>query len=247
MSKESGAGGDERVEAGLFAPTHWSLVLRARDKSETALGSLCSSYRQPLLVWLRSRNNTPHDAEDLVQGFLTHMLRGNFLSNVAKEKGKFRTFLLRCLKNYLSDQRELGQAAKRGGGKAQESLDELTEDGQRICDPAAGDAAPDLEYDRAWARTVLSNALRRLEAECARQGHAALCTALQPILFAEETASPYREIGTRLGMSEDAVKVAAHRIRKRLKGLIRDEIRQTVENEEDVEEEVRYLIQLFGR
>jgi DNA-directed RNA polymerase specialized sigma24 family protein len=238
----------EDTEGGrLFASTRWSVVLRAQDKSATAMGTLCESYRQPLIVWLRSRGATPHDAEDTVQGLLAQLLAHDFLRGVAQNKGRFRTFLLQCLKNYVRDQHDKQSAAKRGGGVEVGSLDCVTEGGQPVHDPAAPEAGPDLEYDRAWARTVLASALHRLESECARQGHAELCSALQPVMFADETAAPYRGIGDRLGMTEQAVKMAAYRIRNRLKELVREEVKQTLANEEDWQAEVRYLIQLFGR
>jgi RNA polymerase sigma factor (sigma-70 family) len=247
MSSASEGGVAAGTDTGLFTTTHWSVVLRARDKSEVALGSLCQSYRQPLLVWLRIRGYSAHDAEDLVQGFFAHLLHRDFLQKVAQEKGAFRTFLLKCLRNYLSDQHDKRSAAKRGSGARIESLDEATEHGHPIYNPASAEPAPDLEYDRAWAQAVLSNGLRRLQAECAQQGHAALCAELEPVMFADESASPYQEIAARLGMSEGAVKTAAHRIRARLKGLVREEVLQTVANENDWQTEVRYLIELFGR
>jgi RNA polymerase sigma-70 factor (ECF subfamily) len=232
---------------GLFTTTHWSMVRRAQDKSETALNSLFQSYRNPLLIWLRARQYSSHDAEDLLHSFFANLLRHDFLRDVSPQKGKFRTFLLTSLKNHLSDERDKANAQKRGGGQAPDSLQETDDQDQPIHDPAASGAAPDEEYDRAWARAVLTNAMRQLETECARTGHATLCTALEPVMFADETAAPYREIGERLSMSEGAVKTAAHRIRARLRGIIREEILQTVDNEADLQEELQYLASLFGR
>lgn len=231
----------------LFMTTHWSMVGRARDKSESSLNALFQGYRTPLVVWLRARHYSPEDAEDLVQGFFAGLLRHDFLKGVGTEKGSFRTFLLTSLKNHLSDVRDKENALKRGGGQPLGSLHETDEDGNARHDPAGSDAAPDVEYDRAWARALLANSLRELETECARTGHKELCTALEPTMFADATAAPYREIGDRLGMSEAAVKVAAHRIRARLKGIIREAILQTVDNEEDLQDELRYLSSLFGK
>ncbi len=238
---------EQDVSPGLFTNTHWSVVLRARDQSGAALETLCQSYRRPLLVWLRSRAKSPSDADDLVQGFFAHLLKRNFLRNVSREKGKFRTFLLKSLKRYLRDEYDKESAIKRGGGRIPESLEETDGMGTPVHQPAADGEAPDREYDRAWALTVLANALRQLELECARAGHEALCAALQPVMFADETASSYRQIGESLGMSEGSVKVAAHRIRTRLKGLIREEVLQTVADEAQLSQEIRYLINLFGR
>jgi len=200
-------------QAGPFTATQWSLVLRARDKSETALEDLFGRYREPLLVWLRAQGYQPPDAEDLVHGFMQGLLRRDALSSVAPEKGRFRTFLLRCLKNHILDERDRDIAAKRGSGQAIESLDETDEEGQVLHDPASMVQAPDLEYDRAWAQSVLNNSFRRLEEECARQGRQALYAALEPVIFCDDTASAYREIGVKFGVSEGAVKMAASRMR----------------------------------
>lgn len=249
MSSDSGGQKAARAEPGLFEATHWSVVLRARDKSEAALETLCEKYRRPLLVWAQKEQPcmSREDVEDLVQGYFAHLLSRDFLANVTKEKGLFRTFLLRCFKNYIRDQIGRNKAAKRGKGAVLESLDETTEDGQKVHDPAANLSSPDQDYDRAWAQAILDNALKRLEQECARSGHIALCRELQPVMFADETASPYAEIATRLGMTTGAVTTAAHRIRSRLKGLLREEVLQTVTNDEDWQGELKYLIQLFAR
>jgi RNA polymerase sigma factor (sigma-70 family) len=236
-----------QVGAPLFASTHWSVVLRARDKSEAALGSLCSSYRRPIIAWLRCHGFNLDDAEDVTQAFLAHLLSRDFLQRVTPDKGRFRTFLLHCLKNYLGDQRDKSAAQKRGGGRSLGSLDETDENGRPLLDPADGDPAPDLEFDRAWAHAILEKAKQRLQHECATTGHRALWAALEPAMFADETASPYRQIAQQLGMSETAVKVAAHRIRTRLKGVIRDEVLQTVASEQELQHEIRYLIALFAR
>jgi RNA polymerase sigma-70 factor (ECF subfamily) len=240
-------GREADVSAGLFNTTHWSVVLRAQDKSEADLALLCESYRAPLLLWLRRRGHDPPDAEDLVQGFFAHLLKQDFLRNVSQAKGRFRTFMLTALKHYLCDQYSKKAAGKRGGGRAVESLQETTGDGGRKYDPASPDKAPDEEFDRAWAGAVLANALRQLKHECAQSGHGALCAALEPSLFADETACSYHEIGGNLGMSEGAVKMGALRIRARLKRLIRDEVLQTVTDPQELEQELRYLISLFGR
>lgn len=234
-----------------FTATHWSVVLQARDKSEAALSILCESYRKPLLLWAQSnlaKHGQPtHLAEDQVQGFLLHLLGRNFLENVGPEKGRFRSFLLSCFKHHLRDLADKHNAAKRGGGQSVASLDETGEDNDRIYDPASPDATPDKEYDRAWARAVLTNSMRRLKDACTAQGDESLFTELQPVMHSDETSSSYREIGEKLGLTEASVKVKAYRMRMRLRELIRDEVLQTVGDENDVEEELRYLMDLFGR
>lgn len=245
MAPDAQASPAPRADPGLFATTRWSVVLRAQDHSDAALGTLCEAYRQPLVTWLRIRGFGLDDAEDLVQGFFAHILAREFLANIGRDKGKFRTFVLKCFQHYLSDERDRISAHKRGGGRKVESLEQTGPEGHRLYDPAGG-AAPDLEFDRACARSLLERARSRLQAECAGQGHAALYSELEPGLLAEEGAASYKEVAARLGVTEQAVKVAAHRIRVRLRGLMREEVLQTVASEEDWQEEIRYLIGLFS-
>jgi len=245
MALDAQAGPAQRADPGLFATTRWSVVLRAQNHSDAALGALCEAYRQPLVTWLRIRGFGLDDAEDLVQGFFAHILAREFLASIGRDKGKFRTFVLKCFQHYLSDQRDWMSAHKRGGGRKVESLDLTGPEGRRLYDPAGG-ATPDLEYDRACARSLIERARCRLRGECAGQGHAALYSELEPGLLAEDGAASYKQIAARLGTTEQAVKVAAHRIRLRLRRLMREEVLQTVASEEDWHEEVRYLIGLFS-
>jgi len=230
---------------GLFELTQWSRVVRA-EHSVSALNSLCKTYRPPLLAWLRCRGQKAEDAEDLVQGFFAHLLKQDFLAGVSPEKGRFRTFLLTSLQNYWMTELEKAQAQKRGSGQVAYSLDEEDEDGNRLLEPAAASPAPDLVYDQAWARELLTNALRQLEKESSRTGHEGLCRALEPVLFNDPTAPAYAEIAQQCGISEGAVKQAAYRLRQRLKALIREEVLQTVASEQDLETELSHLRGLFG-
>ena len=162
MKPDPPAAPHPKGNAKLFTSTHWSVVLRAKDKSEAALNSLCAAYRSPLLVWLRARGTRAEDAEDLVQGFFAHLLKREFLANVAREKGRFRTFLLNAFQNYLRDRRDHDHAEKRGGGQAPDSLDQTDDDGQAIHDPAFAGVSPDVAYDQAWAKAVLDGAFQRV-------------------------------------------------------------------------------------
>ena len=231
----------------LFAATQWTIVMRDKDDSIGALNSLCAAYRSPLLVWLRCRGQSAENAEDQVQGFFQHLLKSDFLRNVGREKGRFRTFLLTSFQNYLNDQRKRAVADKRGGGDVPLSLDETNEEGEKMRDPEARDIAPDEAYDREWARALLAHSLRRLQQECAVRGYGALCAELEPVLFTDPDAPAYAQIGQKVAMTEAAVKMAALRIRQRLKGIIREEVMQTVADEAGLQEELGYLRNLFGR
>jgi DNA-directed RNA polymerase specialized sigma24 family protein len=246
MDTTRASGGAADRPAGIFNNTHWSVVTRAKQDSAVALNALCLAYRSPLLTWLRCRGEKPEDAEDCVQGFFEHLLSHDFLRGVARERGRFRTFLLAALQNYLRDQQRRAGAAKRGGGQVLQSLEATNGEGKPLYSPASPSPTPDNEYDRAWAGAVLAGAFKRLEAECARSGRAALCAALEPVLFADPQAPAHAQIGQKLGLTEAAVKMAALRTRQRLKKLIRDEVLQTVASEGDLEEELRYLLTLFS-
>ena len=222
-----------------FTPTHWSVVLRARERSDDALAALCASYRGPLLSWPRGRGVSSHDAEDQVQGFFAQLLKRDFLANVSQSKGRFRAFLLVSLKNYLRDEaeRSSGRQTRRRPGGA------LLDKKPRRGSPDKRRAIPVIR--RMWNSTAPRPArssptpcgdYRRMRA----RSHQQLYEALEPCLFADETAASYRQIATRLGLSEGAVKTAAHRLRDRLKNLIRDEVLQTVADETVLDEELRY-------
>ena|ERR1017187_596487 len=245
MEGEKRTGPSPGNRDGFFEATRWSVVSRAKDQSSTALASLFEQYRRPLLVFLLSRGHNPDDAEDFVQGFCNHLLSRDFLARVEPEKGRFRTFLLTALQNYIRDEVSRVNAGKRGGGLPPVPLDETGEESEPIHSLASPQAAPDREYDKAWARMVLDHALERMQEECVHGGHGALWQALEPALYDDAEASRYGAIAERLGTTEGAVKVAAHRIRARLRRLIRDEVLQTVTSPEDLEEELAYLVRLF--
>ena len=238
----------ERPGAGQLYPlTQWSVVLRAQEKSSASLNTLLTAYAKPLYVYARAVNTTHHDAEDLVQGFFHHLLGRDFLAGVGPEKGRFRSFLLKSFDNYRRDQHDKANAQKRGGGQELVPLDHTESDLDTPPPVDANTVPASLEYDRAWARTVLANALARLEQEAEPTGHQAVCHALEPMLCDDEDAPSYRRLAEELRMTEGAVRVVAHRLRVRLRGIIKEELLQTVTNEADLQEEVAYLIGLFGR
>jgi RNA polymerase sigma-70 factor (ECF subfamily) len=231
----------------LLSATRWSVVLSARDESTAALNALFTRYRRPLIVYLCRSGRTPDDAEDLVHGLFEKLLRLEFLKSVDPQKGKFRTLLLTALQNYVHTEDAKQRALRRGGGQAPLSIHETDEDGKPPIDPPAPALGADVQFDKAWAKTVLDNSLRRLQEECARLGREALFCAVEPVLFGDQTAPKYAEIAAALDMQEGAVKVAIHRIRNRLKGIIREEVLETVPSEALLAEELGYLVGLFSR
>jgi RNA polymerase sigma-70 factor (ECF subfamily) len=232
-------------DAAGFAATRWTLILSAARGSHTplaaaALAELCRTYWYPLYAFLRRRGHDTHEAEDLTQAFFAHLLARQFLADVDREKGKFRSFLLASLKNFLADQRDRAQAQKRGGGRSSIPLDGLAAESRYNLEPAH-DLTPEKMYEKQWALSLLEQVLSRLQEEMAADGKAALFDALQCVLTGGQT-STYAAIAEKLKMSEGAVKVAAHRLRRRYRELLREEISHTVAGPEEIEDEIRYLL-----
>ena len=242
--------GKDRAESDpLFPNTQWSLVLRARDESTVSLNTLCGKYREPLLIWLRCRQHKfPRlDPEDLVNGFLASKLQQQILKTVTPDKGKFRSFVLTCLNNYVKDELDKGNAGMRGGLKPHHSIDETDEEGRPIVEPIHADPGADEAIDRAWGLVILGNATRRLEAELNPKGLLPLWESLQSHLYEEAEAPGYDQLAKKLGRSKEVLYSAALRIRHRLKALIREEVRETVASEKDFDDELKRFIHLFSR
>ncbi len=230
---------------GAFPNTHWSVVLAATQpsspESAAALEAICRAYWYPLYAYVRRSGKTPHDAQDLTQEFFSRLLKKRWLDSANPEKGKLRTFLLTALSRFLSNEWDRARAQKRGGGAASVPLDtEVAE--SRYCEETGNTLAPDEVYDRQWAMTVLARALARVEAEHQEAGKAAEFAVLSPALTAERGSIAYLKMARELAMSETAVRMAVHRLRKRFRVVFREEITQTVAQPNEVEEEIRHLL-----
>ena len=232
---------------GRFDATRWSLIGRAQEGSETALNDLLKTYRGPLIEYVRSRIGNPHDAEDLVHEFIAAKVVGrDFLGNVAAGKGRFRTFLLKAIQNYLVDDHRGRHAAKRIPEGLIQSTGEEDEGGQPVTELISEDPAPDAEFDRQWVAALVGAAREALRRECERADRLEILNAVEAHLFQSEDSPPLGEIARRLGIEEGAIRVAVHRLRKRLRSLIIAEVRDTVSNPEDFKDEYAYLISLFA-
>ena len=227
-----------------FPPTLWSAVIQAgqssSDHSREALATLCRAYWFPLYAYLRRQGKSPHDAEDLTQGFLLHLMEKETLSRVRREKGKFRAFLLASLQYYLADQRDKQQAQKRGGGATFIELDDHNAE-ERYLAELVSNLDPARVFDRRWATTILERVLCKLEAEFSTLGRAERFRKLQVFLLGEPKTVSYAEVGKGLGIREGAVKVAVLRLRQRFGELLRAEISNTVTSPAEVDEELRHL------
>ena len=230
--------------AGQFPLTEWTLVLTAgRDSSlsAAALEKLCRSYWQPLYAYARRRGQTPEASEDAVQGFLETILARGSLSNVEREGGRFRSWLLGGFVHHLANLHRHERTARRGGGVLPVSIEEA-----EAALPADSSLTPDEAYDRRWAELVLATAVERLREQHERARKVALWAALAPAVTAR-AATSYASLGAVLGISEQAVGLHVYRLRQRLKKLVRAEIARTVLTEADLEVELNYLLGLFRR
>jgi RNA polymerase sigma factor (sigma-70 family) len=232
----------------LFVTTRWTVVLAAGHgapgQEDRALEDLCQTYHFPLYAYVRRQGYSKEDAEDLVQSFFLRLLTRNYLQSVASEKGKFRAFLLACIKHFLANEWDRARTAKRGGGVQPLSLDWREADTRYQLAPA-DHLSPDKHFDRAWAITLLERVLARLHDECVIQAKTALFDVLKPLLTADKGALSYGDAAGALGMSEGAVRVAAHRLRRRYRELLREEVAQTLSAPDQLDEEMRALRQAF--
>lgn len=229
-----------------FPATRWSQVLSVRDgrQRETVLNDLCAVYWRPLYTYLRRHNETPADAQDLVQSFLARLTERGAFEAVGPEKGKLRTFLLTSLRNYLLNRKEYARAQRRGGGQVALSLD--VEEAERVCAPELAEGiSPELAYDRNWARTVLAQAVARLREEHRIMRKEALFDELSAFLDGA-AAQEYEAAGARLGMKANAVGVAVFRMKKRLRELVLMEVEETVGSRAEAEAEMRELLQTLA-
>ena len=232
-----------------FVTTHWSLVLSAKDhdteRSRQALELLCGTYWYPLYAYARRVGRSPADAEDLTQGFFARLLEKDYLKTVAREKGRFRSFLLTSLKRFMANEWDRQHAQKRGGFTAVIPIDaEVAE--TRFASDAAHHVPPDVLFDRQWALTLLDRTIMLLREEYVASGRATLFEHLRNCLAREESALSYVEIAARLNLTEAAVKMAVQRLRGRYREILRHEIAGTVSTEAEVQEELRHLFSAFG-
>ncbi len=233
-----------------FVSTRWTVVLAAAEpespEAREAFGNLYRDYWPPLYAFVRRRGYEPPAAEDITQDFFAALLEKQQLNGVTRVGGKFRSFLLTALKNHLANEWDRSRAARRGGGVAALTLDESAAESayQTV---ATLPAEPDELFDRQWALSVLALTRQRLEAELAQAGKRELASTLGPSLLGGSTNEAYPELAAKLGLTEGALKVTIHRLRKRFGELLRQELARTVDDPAAVPAELRYLIEVVGR
>lgn len=232
----------------VFLTTRWSRVVLAADlenpDAHSALSSLCQDYWRPLYHFARRRGNSPEDAQDFTQGFIMGLLEKGGIARADRARGSFRTFLLGAFCHYLANQERHRTAQKRGGGAEILSIDKDPETDFAI--EAVDALTPELLYDRSWALALLERVMTRLQEEYAKAGRQVLFETLQPHLSGAAGRPGYAQLGTAMGMSESAITVAIHRMRRRYGMLLREEVSSTVDSPEAVEEELRHLIRMVS-
>ena len=227
-----------------FRTTHWSVVLDAQGESpeaQEALEKLCRVYWRPIYGFVRREGVRPEEAKDLTQGLFALILERKDFQSVRQEKGRLRSFLLASLKHFMANERRDAAAIKRGGGQTLIPLDGIaSEDSDEFY--RSDMLSADLLYDRRWAFTVLDRVFARLREESQRSANAPLLERLNTLLSDELERPSQAEIGREFGMTENAVKQAFHRLRKRNRQLLREEVAQTVATPAEIEDELRHLI-----
>jgi len=243
-----GASGEDlltgQAAGARFRTTRWGVILAAgggdTEEAREALATLCGIYWYPLYAFARRKGLDPEAAADLVQGFFTQLLEKRALASVDRAKGKFRSFLLASCSHYLCNRSDHDRAAKRGGGRVPIAIDRLDAEGRYHREPAHELTAERL-FERQWAITLLDRTLGRLEGEMAAAGKSLQLEALRPALLADAQRVPYADIAADLGLSAEAARAAASRLRRRYRELLREEVAGTLKDPADVDDEVRAL------
>jgi DNA-directed RNA polymerase specialized sigma24 family protein len=232
-----------------FPSTHWTVVLTAAASgtphAEEAMARLCETYWYPVYGFLRMKGHAPHEAEDLTQDFLGRMVHKDMLAGLSSEGGRFRAFLLTALKRFLANEWNRAHAQKRGGGRIIVSFDETAENHYQK--ESAVHTTPETLFERAWALAVLSRVFAGLRAEYRAAGKEVLFARVEGCLPGAYSQAASGEAGAELKMSEAAIRMAAFRLRRRYGQLLRSEIAATVSRPDEIDAEIRYLIEIMGR
>lgn len=235
-----------------FPATSWSLIARAAQpltpEGHAALAALCERYWDPVYAFIRHSGAGAHDARDLTQGFFTtRWIEKNDLRAADREKGRFRDFLLMCVKRYLANQRDHDHTAKNGGGRPLESFDEMLAEGRYAVEAAHGHT-PDRLYERRFALALLEDALTELGAQYARAGpeQARRFHALQSRLDGSEGSRPHHEVAAELNLTLDAVRTATSRMYDQYEVQLRAAVARTIDPESAIEDELRWILAALG-
>jgi len=229
--------------ASRFATTRWDLVLASAETqapgADEALSDLCRTYWRPLYAFVRRRGYSSADGEDLVQDFFSKFLQARAVKKADPVRGRFRTFLLTALQNFLANEWDRANAAKRGGKFRFVAFDQLASEERDALD-APDAASPEMAFDVRWARAIIDTALQRLREEAEAHGKSKVFDALKDFLTTADATS-YESVAARLGLPLSAVKTAIHRLRGNFRTVVRREVARTVSSPTEIDEELRYL------
>lgn len=229
-----------------FPTTHWSLVVNAGADSEpaaqTALETLCRQYWYPLYGFIRRQGRAHHEAQDCTQEFLARLLATGAMTAARPERGRFRSFLLTALRNFLTNEWHRAHAARRGGGEAPFPLDFPDAESVFRHEPPDPALTPEQAFDRAWALGTIERSMGELRQQYEKSGRGALFTALAPLAWGDDSVESLATPAAQLGMTPATFTVALHRLRQRVGQRLRADVAETVANDSDVDEELRHLI-----
>jgi RNA polymerase sigma factor (sigma-70 family) len=214
-------------------------------KASEALTQLCRTYWYPIYAYVRRRGHSPEDAQDLTQAYFSRLLEKNSLARADPNRGRFRTFLLSSMDNFLNNEWDRSNAQKRGGGLKAVSWEEADAEGRYRNEPVEA-MTPERIFEKRWAATLLESVLQRMRNEFTANGRVELFEALKAHLWGEEVAPSYAELATRLNMTTVAIKVTVHRLRHRYRELLREEIGHTLATPAEVDDEIRHLISVMS-
>ena len=239
------------AEGSAFTTTHWSVVLAAADSvapgGQAALERLCHTYWPAAYAFVRRQGRGPDEALDSTQEFFARFLEQKHVKLADPERGRFRSFLLSALDNFLKSEWRKQQAQKRGGGQWIISLDEQRDAETRfLAEPVDPATTPDRAYEKRWAITMLERVLSRLRGEFVATGRSDHFDALKVFVWGEPGTASQVDVAARLGITPNALGVAVHRLRRRFGELLREEIARTVATPADVDDELRHLIEVLG-
>jgi RNA polymerase sigma factor (sigma-70 family) len=242
-----------RDRSDVFPSTHWSMVFAAGrseaepQTAEAALAELCQVYWAPLYGFVRSRGHTVHDAQDLTQSFFAYLLEHKVYARANRQKGRFRSFLLASLKNFLADAADRERTLKRGGAQILLPLhEEQAREAESLFQTHSGMSNGDRLFDRSWAEALVAAALERLSADYKREAREQLFNELRMFIAGGADPPPtYAELTDRLGVTESTLRSHVTRLRARYRQALRTEVRRTVDSEKQVDQELRELLHVL--
>jgi RNA polymerase sigma factor (sigma-70 family) len=237
--------GERGGGAANFNTTHWTIVLACGEESDSArtqeaLASLFQTYWYPLYAYVRRRGYNEHDAQDLVQGFCLHLQEKHALAKADRQRGKFRTFLLSSLQNFLANENERARAQKRGGGRDLIRLDAEEADARYQLEPAHS-LTPEAIFEKRWAHSLLEQTVTGLREDFIMRGKGRLFDGLSSFLTSDLHETSYQTAADQLHLPLSAIKTTVHRLRRDYRSRLREEISRTVSSPDEIDEELLYL------